>query len=176
MSHPTPTADQIIETAAIDPLRAAAEQIRNGGAGAFGAMVKRNQVLTIACASTFLLFVAGLGPQLNATEAVSVMSVNVGAVTAHSIIPGWVYLLLALGAGVGLVQFGRTAIPEWLMVTRLAAGLSSLAVVIAILQSALDSQVGIGATGWGYYLALISTFVLTFVTRVLFSRAKRTAK
>jgi hypothetical protein len=177
MSHTTPATDNVVNTttAPSDRLRAAAREIQQGGVNALVEIVKRNQVLSIASLCTALLFFAGLGPQVQSTHHIAMFGVSVGTVQTHPVVPGWVYVLLALGCGAGLVQFVRTAVPEWLMVTRLASGLSAIGAIIALLQRAVESQVGLGGAGWGYYLALLSTFVLVFVSRVLWSRARREA-
>jgi hypothetical protein len=140
------------------------------------AIVKRNQLMSIAVGSAGLLFLAGLGPQVGSTHSLNVMSYNLVTATTHSLVPGWVYLLVSLVAGGGLRQYVRTGTPEWLMVTRLAATLGWIGVLLELVQNTVTSTIGLGGAGWGYYLAFLSTFVLAFVTRVMSSRAKRLAK
>ena len=184
MSHTAPTTDQVTATMGegtanpepfADRLHVLAQEIREGGPQALVGILKRNQVLSITGASTLALFIAGLGPQVHSTNHIGLLSYNLATVQTHPLVPGWVYVLLALGAAVGLLQYVRTSILEWLMVTRLTAGLSSLAVIVALLQNTFNSSIGLHGAGWGFVLAFLATFVLTFMTRVLYSRAKRAA-
>ncbi len=185
MSHTAPTTDQVTATMGegtanpepfADRLHVLAQEIREGGPQAFVTIVKRNQILSLTVVSTLLLFIAGLGPQIQSTHRLALGSFTIGAVQTHPLVPGWIYVILALAAGAGLAQLIRTGVPEWLMLTRLATGLSGIAVLIALFQSVVTSAIGLRGDGWGFYLAWFSTSCLTFVTAVLHSRIKRTGR
>jgi hypothetical protein len=141
------------------------------GAAALVAAARSNRLFTAAAVGTGLLAIGGLGPQANATTNVSVASINIGTVTTQSAVPGCVYILAALAAAVGLVNFLRSGDRDWLWPTRIAAAIGIVGALITYLQNAADSATGIGGTGWGFYVVIVSSCVLGVAARRMSRRA-----
>jgi hypothetical protein len=152
------------------PARPAVDERHDGSAHALLARARADRLLSAAAAASVAVMVGGLGPQAGATTNLSVASINVGAVTTYSIVPGWVYLLTGLVAAAGLFQYLRSGSRNRLWMTRIAAGVSVAGAIVTWLQTAADSEIGVGATGWGFYVVLISSVALAVMTRVLFRR------
>ncbi|MGA2012179.1 MAG: hypothetical protein ABSH51_16885 [Solirubrobacteraceae bacterium] len=155
------------------PSRTVIDEIREGGLPAIAAAAKADKPLACAVLSSAVLFIAGLGPQANTTDSVSVGPIAVGSVTTHSAVPGWTFVLLAVIAATGLVLFVRSSDRSWLWMTRVAAAFSILGGVITYLQIAAQSAVGLGGVGWGFVAGLLASCVLAVSSRILARRVKQ---